>query len=119
MKYRFMDNNRLAFGLEKMCRVLRVSRSGYYDWRSRGSSQRQLRHERLLPEIKRVFKDSRKTYGSPRVFDALKARGHRCGKHQVATLMRQNGITPKKRRKFKKTTNSDHNYPIAPNWSSS
>jgi len=115
MKYRFVENNRSAYGVKRMCRILRISRSGYYDWRGREPSQRQLRHERLLPEIRLVFEDSRKTYGGPRVFDSLKARGHRCGKHQVEALMRQNGITPKSRRKFKKTTDSDHNYPIAPN----
>mgnify|MGYP001616836821 CR=1 FL=1 len=115
MKYRFMEDNRSAFGVERMCRILRVSRSGYYDWRDRGLSQRELRHQRLLVEIGRLFQKSRKTYGSPRVFDALRGEDKRCGKHQVESLMRQNGITPKRRRKFKKTTDSDHNYPIAPN----
>ena len=115
MKYRFMEDNRSAYGVERMCRVLRISRSGYYDWRDRKPSERRLRHERLLPEIKQAFKTSRKTYGSPRVFDSLRAQGHRCGRHQVAGLMRQNGITPKRRRRYKKTTDSKHNYPIAPN----
>ena len=115
MRYRFIDDNRSAFGVERMCRILRISRSGYYGWRDRDPSERKLRHERLLPEIKRVFGNSRQTYGSPRVFDSLKAQGHRCGRHQVAALMRQNGITPKRRKKFKTTTDSDHNYPIAPN----
>jgi len=115
MKYRFMEDSRSAYGVERMCRILRISRSGYYDWRDREPSERELRHQRLLPEIRRVFRDSRQTYGSPRVFDSLKVRGQRCGRHQVAALMRQNGITPKRRKKFKKTTDSDHNYPIAPN----
>lgn len=115
MKYRFMDDNRLAFGVEKMCRVLRVSRSGYYSWRNRGLSQRELRHERLMPEIKRVFKNSRKTYGSPRVYKVLREEGQGCGRHQVERLMRKNGITPKRRRRYKKTTDSKHNYPIVPN----
>jgi putative transposase len=110
-----MEDNRSAFGVERMCRILRVSRSGYYDWRDREPSELQLRHQRLLPEIKRVFKDSRKTYGSPRVFKALRGEGQVCGKHQVAGLMMQHGITPKRRRKFKRTTDSDHNYPVAPN----
>jgi putative transposase len=115
MKYRFMEDNRFAFGVEKMCGILGVSRSGYYDWRHRGPSGRSLRHQRFLPEIKRVFGDSRQTYGSPRIYRALKAEGQDCGKHQVERLMRQHGITPKRRRKFKRTTNSDHNYPVAPN----
>ena len=115
MKYRFMEDNRSAFGVERMCRILGVSRSGYYDWRDRGLSQRELRHQRLLVEIGRLFQKSRKTYGSPRVFDALRGEDKRCGQHQVESLMRQNGITPQRRRKFKRTTDSDHNYPIAPN----
>lgn len=110
-----MEDNRSAFGVERMCRVLRVSRSGYYGWRNRGPSGRTLRHQRLLPEIRRVFVDSRQTYGSPRVFKALRGEGQGCGKHQVERLMRQHGITPRRRRKFKKTTDSDHNYPVASN----
>ena len=101
-----MQDNRSAFRVERMCRVLRVSRSGYYDWRHRGPSGQALRHQRLLPEIKKVFVDSRQTYGSPRVFRALRGEGQGCGKHQVERLMRKHGITPRRRRKFKKTTDS-------------
>src|SRR5512143_445511 len=115
MKYRFIENNRSAFRVERMCRILRVSRSGYYDWQGREPSERALRHERLMPVIRRVFRDSRMTYGSPRVHDSLKAQGYECGRHQVAALMRQNEITPRRRKKFRKTTDSNHNYPIAPN----
>jgi transposase InsO family protein len=110
-----MEDNRSVFGVERMCRILRVSRSGYYDWRDRGPSARQKRHGGLVVEIRRVFIDSRKTYGSPRIFKALREKGQKCGRHQVERLMRKDGITPKRRRKFKKTTDSDHNYPIAPN----
>jgi len=116
-----MDENRFAFGVERMCRVMRVSRSGYYDWRKRGPSPKtrprgqQLRHQRLTEEIKRVFEGSRKTYGSPRVFKLLKAQGQDCGRHLVERLMKQNGIAPRRRRKFKKTTDSNHRYPVAPN----
>jgi transposase InsO family protein len=115
MRYRFIEDNRSAFGVERMCRILRVSRSGYYGWQDRGPSQRALRHERLLPVIRGVFEGSRRTYGSPRVCDSLKTLGHRCGHNQVAALMRRAGITPKRRRKFKVTTDSDHSYPVAPN----
>ena len=113
MKYRFIENNRSAYGVERMCRTLRISRSGYYDWLGRGPSQRRLRHDRLTEEIRRVFEGNRKVYGSPRVWRALKAEGKGCGRHQVERLMRENGITPKRRKKFKKTTDSDHHYPIA------
>lgn len=115
MKYRFMEDHRSAFEVERMCRVLGVSRSGYYDWRRRGPSRRQGRHLRLLREIERAFRASRQTYGSPRVFKALRAEGQRCGRHQVERLMRRHGITPRRRRRFRKTTDSDHGYPVAPN----
>jgi len=110
-----MDDNRSAFGVEKMCRVLRISRSGYYDWRDRGPSASHERHQGLVVEIRRVFIDSRKTYGSPRIYKALREEGKKCGRHQVERLMRMGGITPKRRRRYKKTTDSKHNYPIAPN----
>lgn len=115
MKYRFIENNRSLFGVEEMCRVLGASRSGYYEWRDREPSERKLRHERLLPEIKRIFEDSRKVYGSPRVFKALREEGKRYGLHQIEALMREHDITPPRRRKYKRTTNSEHAHPIAPN----
>jgi len=115
MKYRFMEDHRSEFGVEGMCRVLGVSRSGYYDWRGRGPSLREERHRRLLPEIERAFRASRQTYGSPRVFRVLRAEGPSCGRHQVERLMRQHGITPRRCRRFRQTTDSDHDYPPAPN----
>jgi putative transposase len=115
MKYRFIEDHRSRFGIEKMCHILGASRSGYYDWRGRGPSKRQMRHEELLPEIERVFKKSRKTYGSPRVYEALKVQGKGYGRHQIEALMREHNITPKRRRKYRRTTNSDHNHLIAPN----
>lgn len=115
MKYRFIEDHRSHFGVEGMCRMLGVSRSGYYDWRRRGTSRRELRHQALLPEIRKAFDESRRTYGSPRVYRALKAAGQRCGRHQVERLMRRHGITPPRRRRFQKTTDSDHGYSVAPN----
>ena len=81
----------------------------------RGSSARQLRHERLVSEIEEVFEKSRRKYGSPRVYDALKTQGKGYGRHQVEALMRQQGITPPRRKKYKRTTDSSHSYPVVPN----
>jgi putative transposase len=104
MKYRFIEKNRSIFGVEKMCCILGASKSGYYDWRRREPSERQLRHEKILPEIKRIFKISRQSYGSPRVFDTLRKEGKKCGLHQVEALMREHEITPGRRKKYKRTT---------------
>jgi putative transposase len=75
-----------------MCRVYEVTRAGFYAWRSRDRSERERRNESLAREIRAVHTESRGTYGSPRVHQALRKRGHRVGKHRVARLMRTHGI---------------------------
>ena len=75
-----------------MCRVYGVTRAGYYAWRSRERSERERQNESLAGEIRAVHSESRGTYGSPRVHQALRGRGHRVGKHRVARLMRAHGI---------------------------
>lgn len=92
-----------------------MSRSGYYAWLKRPESNRKSRNRELLKEIHRVYKISRGTYGSPRITESLKKQGVKCSKNRVARLMHKNGIVAKTKRKFKATTNSKHNYPIAPN----
>lgn len=98
-----------------MCRVLEVSTSGYYDWRARSESRRQKEDRCLVVEIKAIHRQSRQTYGSPRIHDQLKDRGLRCGKKRVARLMRLHGIRAKQTRRFKATTDSAHNRPVAEN----
>ncbi len=115
MKYRFMDRYRSEFRVERMCKALEVSRSGYYGWRKRPSSKRQRENEEMLMEIQESHKRSKGTYGSPRVTEDIRAKGIRCGKNRVAKIMRENGIVAKSRRKFKATTNSKHNLPVAEN----
>lgn len=115
MKYGFMEEQGSAFGLEKMCRVLQVSRSGFYAWRGRGKSMRQLENERLLAKIKEAHKKSRKVYGSPRITEELREHGIQCSRNRVARLMRRNGIAAKAKRRFKATTDSRHNLPVAEN----
>ena len=75
-----------------LCELLEVARSGYYAWRHGQESKRNQENRMLSNEIQRIFKESRGTYGSPRVHQALRKRGHGVGKHRVARLMRVHGI---------------------------
>ncbi len=113
MKYRFIDIHRSAFAVEKMCRTLGVSRSGYYSWRCRPESIYKSRNRQLLCDIEDIVRKSRWTYGSPRVIKELQQRGIICGKNRVTKLMNEHGITVKTKRKYKKTTKSEHKLPIA------
>ena len=115
MKYQFIDIHRSSLRVKKMCQALKVSRSGYYSWRSRPESKRWQENRALLSHIRIVHMGSRETYGSPRVMVELKESGIACGENRVARLMRNNGIGAKRRRMFRVTTNSKHNYPVAPN----
>jgi len=99
-----------------MCSILEVSRSGFYAWFKRGVSPRERENRRLTTLIIDIHKRSRETYGSPRIYAELQARGEKCGKNRVARLMKKAGIRSKVRRKFRvKTTDSSHTLPIAPN----
>ena len=92
MRYMFIRNHREAFPVSRLCRVLEVGTSGFYAWLQRLESLRSRENRRLLVEIKAIHQRSRQTYGSPRIHADLKANGHVCGKHRVASLMRTHGI---------------------------
>lgn len=98
-----------------MCRVLAVSRSGFYAWCKKPKSQRKLANEKLLGEIIRIHQQSDRIYGAIKITRTLHNKGIQCGKNRVAGLMRQNNLRSKIKRKFKATTNSNHNYPVAAN----
>ena len=98
-----------------MCRLLGVYRSGYYAWKNRAESNRSVSNQELLKDIRRVHKESRRTYGSPRITQKLKKEGISCSKNRVARLMREHGIFAKTKRKYKATTDSRHNHPVADN----
>jgi len=115
MKYRFITNHCSTFRVKKMCRVLDISRSGYYGWRNRIMSTRNKENEQLVDHIKKTYILSRKTYGSPRITAELRSQGMLCGENRIARLMRVNGIIAKIKRRFKITTHSCHKQPIAPN----
>ena len=113
MKYLFMDRYGSGFAVRKMCRVLGVSRSGYYRYLRRGLSRRHEESRSLLTKIRQVWEWSHKIYGSPRVTAELRDRGFRCGENRIARIMRENGIASLTRRRYKITTNSDHKLPVA------
>ena len=115
MKYVCIEEHSGRFPVRMMCRLLGVSRSGFYAWRSRPASEKAKRSRRLLVKIRAIFKRSRRTYGSPRIWRDLVDDGEMVGRGQVARLMQENGIRAKQSRKFKATTNSAHNLPVAPN----
>ena len=99
-----------------MCKVLEVSRSGFYAWIRRQESARAREDRKLLAEIRRIHEASRKTYGAPRVHAELRRRGWVCGLNRVARLMRENGIRSKVYRRFRvRTTDSNHSLPVAAN----
>jgi len=96
--------------------VLKVSRSGYYAWRTRQPSLRQRDNEELLDRIRKVHTQSRRLYGSPRITAVLKEQGLGCGKNRVARIMKDNSIRADvKRRRFRRTTDSKHHYALAAN----
>lgn len=116
MKYEFMEDHRGRFKLKSMCKVLKVSRSGYYAWKSRTPGNRERVNEELLDHIRDVHTNSRKLYGSPRITAELNDEGILCGKNRVARIMKDNGIRATlKRARYRKTTNSRHPYALAAN----
>jgi len=98
-----------------LCRVLEVSRSGFYAWLGRSPSARKKADAQLATKIAAVHKKSRETYGSPRVHFELHESGTRVGRKRVARLMQENGIQARRKRRFRRTTDSKHSNPIAPN----
>jgi putative transposase len=116
MKHVTIEAHRWQFSVTLMCRVLDVSRAGFYAGRKRTASARQERDEELRRQIHIVHQRSRRTYGSPRVHAELQAEGERCGRKRVARLMRQEGLRVKVRRRLRPTTtDSKHPHPVAEN----
>ena len=116
MKYQFITTHRQEFEITVMCRVLQVSRSGYYAWRRRPVSGREMANQKLTQQIEEIHQQSRQTYGSPRIQAELADQGVKCGPNRVARLMQEAELQAKQSRQFKvTTTDSAHNYPVAPN----
>ncbi len=115
MRYQFIQTHKAEFPIRRMCSVLDVSPSGYYAWRDRPVSAHARANQHLMQEIRAVHARSRRTYGSPRVHAHLKLCGFQVGKNRVARLMRLENLYGRRKKKQPRTTNSQHDYPVAPN----
>jgi putative transposase len=115
MRYAFIEEHRTTWPIAVQCRVLEVTRSGYYTWRQRPPSATASRRAELTEAVRRVHQGRRQVYGSPRVHAELMAEGHRCCRNTVARVMRAAGIQAKTVRKFCRTTDSGHPHPVAEN----
>ena len=115
MRFAFIQAHAEQWHIVTMCRVLEVSKAGYYAWVQRAPSARAAADATLTVTIRETFRRCRKRYGSPRIHAELAAQGRRHGAKRVARLMQAAGLRAKARRAFRSTTDSAHTLPIAPN----
>ena len=122
MRYAFIERHRGVWPIVVQCRVLQVSASGYHQHRSRqaadiGPNQphKRISDTALLVRIKAIFNEMKGAYGWPRIWRELIARGVKASKERVRRLMKAHGLRARGKRKFKATTNSAHDLPVAPN----
>jgi transposase InsO family protein len=116
MKYKFIEEHRKHYTVGRLCAMLGIKRSGYYAWKKRGPSQREKDNQIMIDLIRRIHRQSRKAYGSPRVYQQLKKQGVDCNEKRVARLMRQDGLQGQRKYRRVRTTDSRHSFPVAPNW---
>ena len=114
MKYAWVKQQ-TEFKVSSMCRVFNISRSGYYEYLHRLPSKHRLEDERLRPQIKAAFEKGRKNYGTRRIKVVLKKEGFKPSRRRIGRLMQEEALEVQTKRKFKVTTDSNHNKPIAPN----
>jgi transposase InsO family protein len=115
MRYICIDRRRSQYPVTMMCRVLKVSRSGYYTWRVRPESRRAKTDREVTQAIERLHADSKGVYGSPKITADLRDEGYRHGRHKVARLMRIAGLKGCPKRRFRVTTQRDPSHPVAEN----
>ncbi len=111
--FEFIEGHRDAFRLDVMCRMLGVTKSGYFTWRGRPTSTRKIRDAELKGDIERIHARSKGRYGVPRVHAELRAAGRSCSRRRVARLMHEAGLRGKVRNRYKSTTQADPTHPPA------
>jgi putative transposase len=115
MRFSFIDAKKAEFPIGRMCKMLGVSPSGFHAWKDRPACSRQREDMVLLAHVRSAFKLSNGTYGSPRMTRELQDEGHAVGRRRTARLMHENGLVARQKRRFKRTTDSEHAWPVAPN----
>ena len=115
MRFALIDGAKKEFPVHRLCHVLGVSQSGYFAWKGRPACRRQHEDMVLLAHVRSAFALSHCTYGSPRMTRELQDSGLAVGRRRTARLMRENGLRARQKRRFKRTTDSNHNSPVAPN----
>jgi transposase InsO family protein/transposase-like protein len=115
IRYQFIDTKKKAFPISLLCKVMRVSRSGFYSWASREKSSRQVERDRLISKVKEIHRKVRETYGTRRMSIELTTEGESCGRTKAVTLMTLAMVKARQKKKFKVTANSRHKLPVAPN----
>jgi putative transposase len=115
VRFQFIEAHREEFDVQVMCEVLDVSLSGYYTWRTRPASQREMADTEYMEQIKQFFDDSLQTYGYERIWHDFQESGIPCGKHRVRRLMRQQGLVVKQTKGYKRTTKANPDHQLAPN----
>ena len=115
MRFQFIEDHRDEFPITRMCKVLEVSRSGYYAWRGRPPSEREMANQALYKQIKAVYNQTHGTYGSPRIYQELKKQGVPCSENRVARLMRLRGLQARQAKAYRTTTRRKKADPVAPN----
>jgi putative transposase len=116
MRFAFIQAERARYPVAVLCRVLRVTRPGFYAWRNRSESNRSKADRRLAVLVRAAHEESRRSYGSPRLVRELReVHGERLGRRRMRRLMVQEGLKARVRRRYKCTTTSEHDQPVAPN----
>jgi len=111
VRFAFVAVEKASYPVRLLCQCLEVSRAGFYAWQRRPISARKHEDARLCVEIAVSHRESRRTYGSPRILRDLRERGRQVSRKRVARLMRQQGLIGRRRLRFQRTTDSNHRFP--------
>ena len=115
MKYRFIQTHQAEHRVGRLCQLVGVSRSGYYAWCTRPLSRRAVANAQLVEHLQRLHRQSNARYGAIKLWQALRQAGISCGRHRVARLRRQHGLTAQRTRRFRVMLERHEFAPPAPN----